>query len=642
MNRKTLRRLWREIAQRKQVEAELKESEARYRAIVEDQTEFVCRFKPDGTLTFVNKAFCRYFDVSPQSVLGQNFLHIVSDKDRTVVNDYLKSLDSDNPVGSVEGRVVLDNGETPWQRWIFRLIFGEQAQLQEIQAVGRDITERKLAAEALHKSVVFNQAVMNSLTEQIVVLDEAGKITATNDAWKKFSHESGVLGQDKIGIGDDLLSACRQAEEKGNPASQAALAGIQAVLNGTQSHFSLEYARYSKEEKRWFIMRVTPLRVKEKGAVVAHIEITTLKQMEEVLRQKSAELEAIFMTIPDAVVFANTNRQIVNINPAFTALFGFDLEDVVGKQTEVLYENIQDYHLQGKIRYHLSAEEKLKPYEVVYCRKNGTLFVSETTGTLVKDAEGQPLGYMAIIRDITDQKRAERERAQLFEAISQQREQLRTLAGRLAEAQDVERKALARELHDQVGQNLTALDLNLNIIQGQLSSNSYPVNDTLQSRLVDSLALVAEMGERIRNVMSNLRPPVLDDYGLVAALRWYADRFSPRFGFTTVVEEENSVPRLDEPVENALFRIAQEALTNVAKHAQASQVVVRVEADAEFVQLTISDNGIGFDLADWARPSTRNSWGLITIIERAEAIGGNCQIESQPGRGTKLIVVVPW
>jgi signal transduction histidine kinase len=129
---------------------------------------------------------------------------------------------------------------------------------------------------------------------------------------------------------------------------------------------------------------------------------------------------------------------------------------------------------------------------------------------------------------------------------------------------------------------------------------------------------------------------VLDDYGLVAALRWYAEQFARRTGIGVVVEGEEPVPRLATRVEGALFRIAQEALTNVAKHAQATHVLVSVHVQGEILRLVVADDGIGFDPG----LSAGHGWGLLTMTERAEGVGGRCRIESVPGQGTRVSVEV--
>jgi signal transduction histidine kinase len=196
---------------------------------------------------------------------------------------------------------------------------------------------------------------------------------------------------------------------------------------------------------------------------------------------------------------------------------------------------------------------------------------------------------------------------------------------------------MARELHDQVGKNLTVLGINLNLVRTHMPDETPTL---ARSRLDDSLALVEETVERIRDVMANLRPPMLDDYGLVATLHWYGERFASWSGVSVTVHGEEPIPRLAAPAENALFRIAQEALTNVCKHARATQVTVTVTADDESVCLVIADDGVGCDPAQLTTLDGRRGWGLITMAERAEAVGGFCRIESRPQQGTRVIVEV--
>jgi two-component system sensor histidine kinase UhpB len=141
--------------------------------------------------------------------------------------------------------------------------------------------------------------------------------------------------------------------------------------------------------------------------------------------------------------------------------------------------------------------------------------------------------------------------------------------------------------------------------------------------------------------MADLRPPVLDDYGLVAALRWYGEKISRRIEIPISVEGEEPSPRMESHVENALFRIVQEALTNVSKHAQASYVKISVDVDREILRLTLLDDGIGFDPEGVILPDNGQGWGLLSITERAEAVGGKCRIVSSPNQGTQVIVEIP-
>jgi signal transduction histidine kinase len=245
---------------------------------------------------------------------------------------------------------------------------------------------------------------------------------------------------------------------------------------------------------------------------------------------------------------------------------------------------------------------------------------------------GKVAGVVSVITDATERQRAN-------EALRRQHGQLRALAAALAEAEEVERRQLARELHDRVGQNLTALGINLNVLQA-LIPPTLPSADRIRARLDDSLALVEQTAERIRDVMASLRPAVLDDYGLRAALEWYGAQFAARTSLSTTVQGEEPDPRLASRVENALFRIAQEALTNVAKHAQATEVTVTVEVDGDTVRLVVADDGIGFDPSRVNETGRRQGWGLLTMTERAGAVGGRCHVESHPQQGTQVVVEV--
>lgn len=209
-------------------------------------------------------------------------------------------------------------------------------------------------------------------------------------------------------------------------------------------------------------------------------------------------------------------------------------------------------------------------------------------------------------------------------------EQLESLSWRLVEAQESERRQLSRELHDRVGQNLTALAINLDILRGQGSAQFAP---DLRARLDDSIALIEATAGAIENVMAELRPPMLDDHGLLAALQWYASQFTQRTGIEVSVQGDDVSPRPGLQLEITLFRIAQEALNNVAKHARASRVDIELHvADAEF-SLAVADDGVGFDPTNVPPRAGR---GMATMRERAQTVGGHLEVTTAQGAGTRV------
>jgi PAS domain S-box-containing protein len=227
--------------------------------------------------------------------------------------------------------------------------------------------------------------------------------------------------------------------------------------------------------------------------------------------------------------------------------------------------------------------------------------------------------------------------ARLYETVKEKHEQLRELTYRLGEAEESERRKLARELHDKVGQNMTALGISLNILKVQSGNDA---TGHAQSRVDDCLDLVGETTARIRDVMAELRPSVLDDYGLLSALRWYGAQFSTRTGINVDVEGDETRGRLGISIENAFFRIAQEALTNVAKHAEASRVDIHLDAENGRTRLTIVDNGKGFLKETFPADNRVETWGLSAMNERVLRIGGRFHVDSRTGKGTRVVVEV--
>jgi PAS domain S-box-containing protein len=226
------------------------------------------------------------------------------------------------------------------------------------------------------------------------------------------------------------------------------------------------------------------------------------------------------------------------------------------------------------------------------------------------------------------------ENARLFQSVSEQRQMLHDLGTRMTNVEEGLRKRLAQELHDRVGQVLTALGINLTHVRGLLGDRSADVIE----RLNETLRQIEEISDSIRDVMAELRPAVLDDYGLVAALRWYAQQFAHRTMIDVDVVEITPTARIEQESETALFRIAQEALTNISKHAHATEAVVSVNSTSQSVILQIKDNGIGFEQPAGGLPRGGHGWGLMTMRERAESVNGSCFIDSRVAHGTTISV----
>ena len=218
-------------------------------------------------------------------------------------------------------------------------------------------------------------------------------------------------------------------------------------------------------------------------------------------------------------------------------------------------------------------------------------------------------------------------------------QQIISISNRLAKVEEIERRQLAEVLHDRIGENLTALSIALNVAKNQLSTHTA---EELKARLDDCLELVRQTGERTRSLMYDLHPLALEEDGIIAALQIYSAHIAYRSNIHIDIQPEELIFRFPETIEIALFRIAQEALNNVVKHANARQVFIRFRVEPEKIYMLIKDDGDGFNPNVLKKLAKQSHWGILSMQERAEAVGGQLKVESKIGSGTSITVEVPF
>lgn len=268
------------------------------------------------------------------------------------------------------------------------------------------------------------------------------------------------------------------------------------------------------------------------------------------------------------------------------------------------------------------------------------LFIEGTTigGLLLVDPRVMAFNsdHVSIACEIADHLAIAIQNARLFNRVRCDRERLQTLSSRLLEAQETERRYIAHELHDEIGQALTAVKINLQMLQRSLNTSSY------SEQIEDSVAIVDTALQQVRHLSLDLRPSLLDDLGLQAALRWYIDRQAQRTGIRIELQCLPIELSLPQRVGTACFRIVQEALTNVIRHAQATSVIIILQERENALHLLIQDDGVGFDVqAAKAQAYRGSSLGLLGMEERALLVGGKITITSVPGNGTEIYLRFP-
>ncbi|MFN8179658.1 MAG: MASE1 domain-containing protein [bacterium] len=349
---------------------------------------------------------------------------------------------------------------------------------------------------------------------------------------------------------------------------------------------------------------------------------TELARANDTLREREALLNRLFEEAPDAILVVGDDGRVIRANTRAWALFGWSASEIVGQALESLLSGsagarvVEQEHLEAS-----DADERGR-------RKDGSEFPADVMLSPLETSAGKMM--IVIVRDRTHYRRIE-------EQLRRGGEQLRALAARVQEVREQERTRMAREVHDELGQALTGLKMELGWVAKQLAAVTDDERKSLAGRVRESTQLIDEMIDSVRRIASDLRPGVLDDLGLVAAIEWQARDFERRTGIVCDVAAVNDVP-LDRDVATAVFRIFQEILTNVARHAGGSRVeasLSRVDAGAI---LEVRDDGRGITDEELAG---RQSLGLLGMRERAVIFGGDVRVANLPGGGTCVTVTIP-
>ena len=448
--------------------------------------------------------------------------------------------------------------------------------------------------------------------------DREGRYRFVN---RRFLERFGLRREQVLGRSDADLFPRQQA--------QAFHANDAQVVARRESVEFEESARYVDGERTNMVVKFPVFDAAGSVTGVGGVatDITERKRAEQELRESRALLEeaqkvarlGVWEWDPGSgrVTWSDELYRIYGVERgSFTPSFEAYLERVHPEDRARVSETVAGALVDG---HSFSFEERV-------VRPDGTVRSLRSQGEVLKTPQGRPLKLLGACFDVTGQKDYE---AQLRAAA----ESLQRLSRRLVEAEEAERRRIARELHDRVGQNLSALNINLDIVLGMLGEQG---PKELRVRLRDSLALVDGTLQTIENVMADLRPPLLEEYGLGAALGWHAEELMRRTQLRVSLEDraKERIRELRPEAAITLFRIAQEALANVTKHAEADAVAILLQMEETAFLLRIRDDGRGFDPA--AASAAR--LGMKSMRERAEAAGGSLSVASAPGKGTTVEV----
>lgn len=372
-----------------------------------------------------------------------------------------------------------------------------------------------------------------------------------------------------------------------------------------------------------------------------------LRRTQQAFADSRERYEDLFNLAPVGYFTLDEDGRILDANLTAATMLGYGRGELL-KRLWIYFINPNDRDIYYRHRQQLLKTAKPQRCELRLVRKEGTPFYVRLDSIAILMGKADAYQVRMAVSDIGERKRVEQERTRLFEAVSRQRKTLKTQAQRLRQlaqqvvtAQEEERRRVSHELHDQAGQALTALKYSLAAALSILEKEETVEPEALRGRLKEAVALCEETMSQVRLLAHDLRPTTLDNVGLNLTLEGFCRDFAERTGL--VIEYEGvEVPALPETAGISLYRVLQEALTNVAKHAHASHVWVRLHATANVVTLSVEDDGRGFEQPVAGLLSDQEKGiGLLGMHERMEALGGRLQISSQCCQGTRLTVSIP-
>jgi PAS domain S-box-containing protein len=428
--------------------------------------------------------------------------------------------------------------------------------------------------------------------------------------------------------------------------------------------------RLADHERRvqWFWVGMSALvAVLFAALAVLYLQVRRRRAAQQALLDSEYRFRLMTSRVLDyAIIMLDLDGRVATWNAGAQRITGYGEEQIVGRDY-ACFHTPEDIRADKPMRTLQTATSQ--GHFVAHgwlVRNDASAFWASVVITALRDSHGDLRGFSMIARDLTERKRAEealqaemRERMRIeeelqrlnrsLEGLVQERTaklrsantdlldaklRLRDLSAQLITAQEEERRHIARELHDETGQSLTVIRMHLSdLLRGA---------DGATARVPDCIEVVDAAIAQIRGMALNLRPTMLDDLGLADALQWALEQQAKVAGWSAKLEADEILAELPADIQTACFRIGQEALANAARHAGASEVKLGLRMVGNDLELTVSDDGAGFDLERYRTPEERRKhFGLISMAERAGLVGGNLDIETAPGRGTRIRASFP-
>ena len=615
----------RDIAERKQLEEETRKTKEFLENIFQTSIDGIMVSDSNGFITMANPATEKMVGHFQDELIGRHLVGLLpkemQHKERG--KNYQERLVKEGSIREIGEVWTRKDGSLFDVEINASLLKNNEDNITGVVAIIRDITERKKAEKIIEEGKNFLESVIESSMDGIAIVDGKGYIISLNTALERmcqFKKEELIGKHISILVIDDkdlrnaILEKTRELFEKGTARYEA----VNITKDGT--HINVEcHTSLIKDARENIIAGVSIIR-----------DITERKKAEKEITETRDFLENILKTSADGIMVSDSDGVITMVNKATQKMLGYTNNGLIGKHTMELVSKDKKYQERGKALIERLYEEGLvTEFEVVWLKKDGSLVDIELNVGLLKSSDGNYIGAVAGIRDITERKQVEKK-------LIKYQNQLRSLASQLTLTEEQERRKFAESLHDYIGQSLFVSKIKLEMLhKSGLSSDS-------AKNLDETLKLIEKMIHDTRSLTFELSPPILYQLGFEPTLEWLIEQIEKQYGIRADFEDDKQLKPLDNDISILLFRAVRELLINVVKHAQAQNVKISTRRDGDKIQICVEDDGIGFTISKTGPFDIEGKrFGLFNIEERLDYIGGSFKMESTPSHGTRMTIVAP-
>jgi PAS domain S-box-containing protein len=604
------------------------EGEENFRALAENANDGIVIAAGDGVYVYANKRATEIMGYSDSELRQKALKDLVHPEElERVAKRYKTIIEGGLFPEQHETRIIRKDGRSvPLEVTSARTVWhGEPADL----VIFRDITERKEAEAALRESEARLRTAIESLPFDFFCIDKSGRYVMQNSTCRKRWGD--LLGKrlEDLKVDEATLALWKKNNRKAF-AGEIVSDEVSFKVAGKEGHYQNivlpihegEELKKAHAELEGQVQRRTAELVRANERLQQEVKERT--QAEEAARHSEEHFRSIFERSQDAICLIDDAGYFHMVNEAMCDLTGVPQQELMNKHyslfmEEETYDLMEQYWQRRK--HNQPAPSR---YEFKLIRADGNIRIVENVPTVVRLSDKSPF-TLAILRDVTS-------RRQMEDALDSMRSKLLNL-------QESERSTISRVLHDNIGQNISILDFNLTTIAEMLDRESL---ERIKGLIENMRSVIRETGDTLRDISSDLQPRIVQELGLVAGINNLIERLRRTTGLKVETSFALDEFHIEESVASNLYRIVQEALTNVVKHAKCSAASLGMVLADRNLTMVIKDNGQGFSLEDVNRCDIeQRGMGIFIMTERAKAIGGKLQIVSEPNQGTELQVEVP-